>query len=283
VEQQYWIQNLDGSTAIIGNFILGEAVSRVRSTVALTGALLVPQAGTKPQYLITGGALYELQAISSPVPNIAESSQDAISKPSPKPELELSDHERAKREAAQWARDLLASGPFVVFDTETTGLTKGHDEIVQICIVSSDGNVQMDQLIKPTTPIGAKAAAVHGITDAKVANASTFDQFYTAICDLLHGKTVIAYNLDFDLPMLAGVVAKHKLDPIEPATTGCAMLEFAKFYGEWNDWHGSYKWQKLATAASHFGLKWDGSAHDAAADVKMTIEVIKKMAEYNPA
>ncbi len=195
----------------------------------------------------------------------------------------IDQHEQAKRTAAQWARDLLADGPFVVFDTETTGLSKGHDEIVQICIVDQDGQVQMNQLIKPVISIGAKSAEIHGITEAKVSDASLFDHLHTKIRDLLHGKTVIAYNLDFDLPMLTGVVAKHKLEPIKPTKTGCAMIQFAKFYGGWNDYHQSYRWQKLITAARYFDLDWDGSAHDAAADVKMTIEVIKKMAEYYPA
>lgn len=194
----------------------------------------------------------------------------------------IDQHEQAKRDAAQWARDLLADGPFVVFDTETTGLSRGHDEIVQICIVGHDSQVQINQIIKPTIPIGAKAAEIHGITEAKVADASLFEQFYAAIYELLHEKTVIAYNLDFDLPMLTGVVAKHKLEPIKPTKTGCAMIQFAKFYGGWNDYHQSYRWQKLITAARYFDLDWDGSAHDAAADVKMTIEVIKKMAEYHP-
>lgn len=53
------------------------------------------------------------------------------------------------------------------------------------------------------------------------------------------------------------------------------MLEFAKEYGEWNEYFGDYKWQKLSTAASYYGYKF--KAHDSLEDVRATLYVYKKL------
>ena len=45
------------------------------------------------------------------------------------------------------------------------------------------------------------------------------------------------------------------------------MLEYAKFVGEWNNYHGNYRWQKL-----------EGGDHSAAGDCLATLEVIRTMA-----
>jgi hypothetical protein len=57
------------------------------------------------------------------------------------------------------------------------------------------------------------------------------------------------------------------------------MLQFAKFHGEINPRFGTPKWKKLEEAAVILGLEWQGDAHDAAADSKMTVQVIKAMAD----
>ena len=46
---------------------------------------------------------------------------------------------------------------------------------------------------------------------------------------------------------------------------GC-MLRFAPVYGEWNQYHGNYKWKSLSTAANYVGYKWKGDVHRALAD-----------------
>ena len=57
---------------------------------------------------------------------------------------------------------------------------------------------------------------------------------------------LIAYNNQFDLSFLRrwGISdsGKEQYD---------VMLEFAQEYGEWNEYFGDYKWQKLSTAASN--------------------------------
>jgi DNA polymerase III epsilon subunit-like protein len=185
--------------------------------------------------------------------------------------------ERDKRTAAQWARDLLAAGTFVIVDTETTGL-ESDDQIIQIGIVDPTGAVLLDQLIKPTKPI--TNTAWHGLTDDSVKDAPGFPAVHEAIRAVLDGKTFVAYNAPYDTRMLNQVCAQHGLAALRWAGADCVMEHFAAFYGEWNDYHGNYRWQKLKAAAAHFGLTWDGKEHNAVADCKMTLAVLKKMAAY---
>lgn len=55
----------------------------------------------------------------------------------------------------------------------------------------------------------------------------------------------------------------------------------SEFYGDWNDYHQSYRWQKLAFAASHMGVEVDNE-HDALGDTLMTLGVVKAMAKAVP-
>ena len=55
----------------------------------------------------------------------------------------------------------IISRPFVVFDTETTGLHEDA-EIVEIAIISGEGAVLLDTLLRPTVPIPSDATAIHG-------------------------------------------------------------------------------------------------------------------------
>ena len=71
----------------------------------------------------------------------------------------------------EWARDLLEKRNFVILDTETTGLSAGHDEIVQIAVIDCDGTTLLDTYVKPQHPErltertnGRSASDINGIT-----------------------------------------------------------------------------------------------------------------------
>ena len=55
------------------------------------------------------------------------------------------------------------------------------------------------------------------------------------------------------------------------------MSVFAEVYGEYSDYHGGYKWQKLTVAANYFGYKFH--AHDSLEDVRATLHCYKKIQE----
>lgn len=170
-----------------------------------------------------------------------------------------------------WAREVVAHpDQYLVLDTETTGLGWGS-EIVQIAIATGTGEVKINTLVKPTFRIPHKVIEIHGITDAMVATAPGWPDVWPQVNRIITGRNVIIYNAGYDINMLKSSNAMSHVKnswPIESyVTTHCAMLRYAAFCGEWDDYRQSYRWQKLT-----------GGDHSALGDVVATIELIKRMA-----
>lgn len=184
--------------------------------------------------------------------------------------------ESDKLEAASQAKKLLAS-EFVIIDTETTGF-KSDDEIIQIAIIDQTGATLLDSLVKPTKPI--LNSSIHGITDEMVKDAPPFSDLYVKITEALADKRLVSYNFDFDSRMIDQDRMRHGFGHLGYMSSLCVMELYAAFYGEWDSYHHSYRWQKLNSAVAAFGLKFDGKAHSALTDAKATLAVLKKMAEW---
>ena len=191
------------------------------------------------------------------------------------------DRKRDRQAAVDWARELLAKDPrsWVILDTETTGLTNA--EILQIGILWPDGTVALDVLLEPdfdriggTIPPGA--TAIHGITDAMVSGCCL------KLTDILEGmerilwdRTVVVFNKQYDHTILHGCIDhrcgddEHLVAKVWLASSKweCAMLPYAAFIGDWNEYRGNYKWQKLPA-----------SDHSAIGDCRATLAIIKQMA-----
>lgn len=174
---------------------------------------------------------------------------------------------------------MLRSGNYVVLDTETTGLEDG--EIVQIAIVHSSGDVLLDTLVKPKRPIPADATRIHGITNEMVKDAPTWEQVRDLVAHEIMGEHVVIYNAVYDRKMMHKSSERWGLPKTEwkeMAAFWCAMEMFAAVYGEWNEYRGNFRWQKLATAADYYNIPSQGQAHTALADCLTTLAVCKAMA-----
>ena len=69
--------------------------------------------------------------------------------------------------------------PLVVFDLETTGVSVTHDRIVEICLLKVFPDMREEirtYRINPGIPIPAGATAVHGISNADVADKPSFKE-----------------------------------------------------------------------------------------------------------
>ena len=87
------------------------------------------------------------------------------------------------------------------------------------------------------------------------------------------GRLLVAYNAEFDLDFLEAVGYR----PTNEQTVYDVMSVFAEVYGEYSDYHGGYKWQKLTVAANYFGYKFH--AHDSLEDARATLHCYKKIQE----
>lgn len=174
-------------------------------------------------------------------------------------------------------RDALTGNDFLVLDTETTGLYEG--EIVQIAIINSAGETLLNTLVKPVEAIPADATNIHGITDDMVKTSPTWLDLAPKVKTLLEGKLLVVYNAVYDRKMMHQTAERHSLPKVEwkeICEWHCAMEAFAEFYGDYNRYRGSYRWQKLVMAARHCGVDYE-DAHDALADCKMALGVSKHM------
>lgn len=82
----------------------------------------------------------------------------------------------------------------VLFDLETTGLDTDTTRIVEIAIVDTSGGELSHTYVNPGCPIPADATAVHGITDAMVADAPRFADFAADVQELIEGAVLVTYN-----------------------------------------------------------------------------------------
>ncbi len=103
-------------------------------------------------------------------------------------------------------RDLLQDKPLVIFDLETTGTNFATDRIVQFAAkkISLDHPEEwLNLLINPDQPIPPDASAVHGITDADVADKPIFSMVASDILQLIGGAHLGGFNVKkFDIPLL---------------------------------------------------------------------------------
>lgn len=176
----------------------------------------------------------------------------------------------------------LAGKPFFVLDTETTGLKQG--EIVSIAILDHTGKVRLDTLIKPVMAIPPEATAIHGITAAMCEDAPRWSDVAPKLVQFLQGQNLVIYNAVYDRSMMHQSAERNHMTKIEwkeLVAFHCCMEAFAEFYGAWNEYKGSYTWQKLVTAAAAVGYP-NQAAHNALADCKMTLAVTNHLLTLNP-
>jgi len=178
-------------------------------------------------------------------------------------------------------RDVIEDDTFLILDTETTGLDDG--EIVQIAILDSKGQTLLDSLVKPYRGIPLDAQRIHGISLAMTADAPRWNELMPHIHSLIQGREVVVYNAVYDRKMFHQSGEKAGIAKIEwkvVATWWCAMEAYARFWGEWNAFRGSYRWQSLTNAARQQGIPVL-DAHSALGDCRLTLAVIRAMQRKN--
>jgi DNA polymerase III subunit epsilon len=181
------------------------------------------------------------------------------------------DPEGQRAAALAWLRELLA-GPFVILDTETTGIGYA-DEIVEIAIVESDGRVTVDTLVRPHAGVVPPLASrVHGLTMRQLQTAPTWADVYGQVLEATAGRRVVAWNAPFDERMVRQSARlwslPQRLKGFECAMTAYASCRAARFGRA-----------KLATAAAALGLLPSaGQRHRSREDALLTLDVLRRVA-----
>ena len=183
------------------------------------------------------------------------------------------------------ARDWRRNAPLYL-DTETTGLD-AHAQIVEVAVIDDAGAVLVDTFVTPTMPIAPAVTAINHITNEMLAGAPAFPQVWAQLKPILVGRTVIIYNAQYDVRLLRQSAVVHGLTITAELEAGidwqCAMLLYADYHGEWDEYHGNNRWQNLGLACQQMRVdKSDIRAHRAAGDCELTRRLVHKLAEQEP-
>lgn len=193
-----------------------------------------------------------------------------------------------KQDVAAMCRTLLGNDP-VFLDTETTGLGP-LDEVVEVAVVDAVGAVLFNELVRPTVSIGPEAEDVHGISREMVLprGVGDFMDVLPRLAWVLEDRVVVIYNADFDMRLLEQSARAHEDNDLychlrmASGSPWCAMELYAEFWGDWSEYHGNYRWQRLGEAMRQQGLNLPENLHRAAADAECTRRLVRWMAEGPP-
>lgn len=170
--------------------------------------------------------------------------------------------------AIQWARQVVNDPHAVILDTETTGLDSG-DVIIEISVIDVAGNVLLDTLVRPLKPIPPAASNIHGITDDMCAAAPAWIDVVKELMPILvNASRVVIYNAEYDTRMMFQTLAAASLDRewMGGIEFNCAMEQYAAWCGDYSEYHGNFRWQRL------------NGGHRALGDCRATLDLIRGMA-----
>jgi DNA polymerase-3 subunit epsilon len=163
--------------------------------------------------------------------------------------------------------------PLVILDLETTGVDPQKDRIIEICVLRftpPDQRVRHTRRLNPGIPIPAEATAIHGITDADVADEASFAEIAQKLLKFLDGCDLCGYNLKrFDLRML---YAEFERAGISFNLEGRSIIDPMKIFHR-------YERRDLAAAVKFYLGREHENGHTAESDVEATVAVLAAMLE----
>ncbi len=164
---------------------------------------------------------------------------------------------------------------YVVFDTETTGLLPAQgDEVVQLAAMRLVNGRRVetevfDMLVNPGRSIPPGSTAVHGITDAMVADAPGVAEALKRFHRFAEGAVLVAHNAPFDMEFLRRREADIGLSFDHPVLD--TVLMSAVVFGQHEE-------HSLDALAHRLGLTIAEEArHTAIGDTRATAEAFLKL------
>lgn len=159
-----------------------------------------------------------------------------------------------------------------VIDTETTGLDRQNDEMVQLSIVDGLGRTVLNAYLKPEhRRQWKKAEQIHGISPSDVESCPHYSEIKPHVEQILaDARMIVGYNLPFDLAFLRDTKIRENTIMFD------VMREFAPIKGEWLEWKKDYKWIKLTECAAHYGIR-NPAAHNSLHDAQTTLQCFYRL------
>ena len=139
--------------------------------------------------------------------------------------------------------ELLYRPDVMIVDTETTGMDS-DDEVVEIAVIDTIGQVRLNEVIMPKVDVSVGATQQHGLTRKVLGSmgAKNWGRHHDRIGQLLgSAEVVFAYNVEFDQQRIDQSARANGLPVLHGVTWRCLMKEYAQ-------WRGGRTWSKLPRA-----------------------------------
>lgn len=163
--------------------------------------------------------------------------------------------------------------PICFFDLETTGINISKDRVVEISILKVHPNGKEESVtwrVNPEMKIPAEVTAIHGISDADVADKPTFKEISKEVYNMIKDSDLGGFNSNrFDIPLLAEELLRSDVDF---DMKGRVSVDVQTIYHKMEQ-------RTLSAAYKFYCDKNLDNAHSAEADTKATFEVLKKQLE----
>jgi DNA polymerase-3 subunit epsilon len=219
--------------------------------------------------------LYDCEPLPAKKP-ISSKQQEAIKRMSIVKKLKQFDRENANGVKASESIQKLFEEGFIVLDTETTGLGS-LDQVIELGVISMDGQSLYDKRYKPTVEINEGAYGCHGISIDDLQNSPFFSVDADHVKELLLSNNIVIFNAKYDLGVFRATFKAFGIDWsfLDDVKAFCAMYAAADIYGATNR-HGTIS---LASASFEAGFE-NPMAHSAIGDCLTTLAVMKHMAGF---
>lgn len=181
---------------------------------------------------------------------------------------------------------------FVVFDTETTGLSPSKDRIVELSAIRFVDGLPteiFETFVNPEREISPEVSAINHITNEMVADAPTIAEVLPSFEAFVGNSPLVAHNLEFDIKFLfysGSIITDTPRKYFDTLAQSQKMLKKIKrkYNREYDMWEEDYDsdWDvenyKLGTVAEYFDIVFP-CQHRASGDAMVAGKVFLKLIE----
>lgn len=164
---------------------------------------------------------------------------------------------------------------FVVIDTETTGLDN-DDEVVELAVLSSEGEKLYHSYFYPEKEVNPGAAKVNHLTKAvlkeKVGEKKLDAAEWAKILEVIGDKKILGHNIQFDIRLLSQTFKKNGVDEAADCLNKRQVIDSMDIAKR----HIKNKSYSLNNLTTLIGITRE-EQHDAADDCLMTIEFLERL------
>ena len=145
---------------------------------------------------------------------------------------------------------------YIVFDTETTGLNSGKDQMIEIGAVKvkNDEIIDVfDELIACPEPLPKIITELTNITDEMLEGKDSEEEVTKRFLAFVKDLPMVAHNAQFDIAFVSSAMKKYNLGEFKNTVIDTMGLA-RNVYPEWRN-------HKLSTLVKNLNVEWDEDKH----------------------